>query len=113
MREAPNECCGLLVGTSDSIDEAVPVRNVLHSPARYRIDPAEHIALNRRVRGTGRAIVGAYHSHPSSAPTPSPRDIAEAHYPDFVWLIVSLAQEVPESRAFRISAGTVVELRIV
>ena len=112
-REAPNECCGLLVGTPDAIDEAVAVRNVLNSPTRYQIDPAEHIVLNRRLRGSGRSIVGAYHSHPLTAPIPSPRDVAEAHYyPEFVWLIVSLSSEVPECRAFRISGGGFVELRI-
>ena len=111
-RDAPNECCGLLVGTPDAIDEAVPVRNVLNSPTRYQLDPGEHIVLNRRLRGSGRSIVGAYHSHPLSAPVPSPRDIAEAQYPEFVWLIVSLAGDVPQCRAFRISGGEVAELRI-
>ena len=112
-REAPNECCGLLVGRSRTIDEAVPVRNVLDSPTRYAIDPAEHIALNRRLRGSGRSVIGAYHSHPRSEPVPSPRDVAEAHYPEFVWLIVSLRGEMPEWRAFRISDGRVVALRVV
>ncbi|HZB25841.1 MAG TPA: M67 family metallopeptidase [Vicinamibacterales bacterium] len=111
-REAPNECCGLLVGTPGIIDEAVAIRNVLNSPTRYQIDPAEHIVLNRRLRGSGRSIVGAYHSHPLTAAVPSPRDIAEAHYPEFVWLIVSLLGELPECRAFRISEGRVMELRI-
>ena len=112
-REAPNECCGLLTGVSGRIDEAVPARNVLQSATRYEIDPAEHIALNRRLRGTGRSIVGAYHSHPQSAPVPSPRDVAEARYPEFIWLIVSLAGERPECRAFRIEGGRVQELPLV
>jgi hypothetical protein len=36
---------------------------------------------------------------------PSPRDIAEAHYPEFIWLIVSLAGARPEFAAYRIIAG--------
>ena len=88
------------------------MRNVLESPTRYEIDPAEHIGVNRRLRGSGRAVVGAYHSHPRSAPIPSTRDIAEAHYPEFIWVIVSLEGESPDCRAFRIAKGEVRQLRI-
>jgi proteasome lid subunit RPN8/RPN11 len=104
-QEAPNECCGLLVGTHDGIDEAVPTRNILSDPSRYQIDPQQHIAINRRLRGTPRSVVGVYHSHPRSEAVPSPRDLAEAHYPEFIWLIVSLAGDRPEFRAYRILAG--------
>jgi proteasome lid subunit RPN8/RPN11 len=103
--EAPNECCGLLVGAADLIDEAVPAANTLADASRYEIDPAAHIALNRRLRGTGRVVIGAYHSHPRSPAVPSLRDLAEAHYPDFVWLIVSLAGDAPDYRAYRIDRG--------
>jgi proteasome lid subunit RPN8/RPN11 len=90
----------------------VPADNVLGSPSRYRIDPQRHIASLRGLRGTERSVVGAYHSHPRSAPRPSPRDVAEAHYPEFVWLIVSLQSGEPEFAAFRIVSGTVTELTL-
>jgi proteasome lid subunit RPN8/RPN11 len=106
-REAPLECCGLLVGGSGGIEEAVPARNELASPARYRIDPADHFALIRRLRGTPHQIVGAYHSHPASAPVPSETDVAQAYYSDFVWLIVSLVNtSEPDVRLFQIAGGT-------
>ena len=111
---APNECCGLLVGTESLIDEAIRIRNLEEGPTRFRIDPAEHIALNRRLRGSGRAIVGAYHSHPRSSATPSPSDLAEAFYPDFAYVIVSLVPpEDPEIRAWRIRDGVAIELALV
>lgn len=109
-RDAPNECCGLLIGTTDLIDEAVPALNVLAHHARYQLDPRAHIDANRRLRGTARAVIGAYHSHPRTPALPSPRDIAEANYPDFVWLIVSLAGTEPECRTFRIVGSDVTEL---
>jgi len=105
LQESPNECCGLLIGTRDLIDEAAPTRNVLAHPSRYQIDPEAHIAINRRLRGTSRSIVGAYHSHPRTDAIPSPRDLIEAHYPEFVWLIVSLAGKEPDFRAYRIVDG--------
>jgi [CysO sulfur-carrier protein]-S-L-cysteine hydrolase len=101
--EAPNECCGLLVGTSESIDDSVRTRNLEPSPTRFRIDPAEHIALNRRLRSTPHRVVGAYHSHPRSPASPSPSDNAEAFYPEFIYLIVSLAElDAPVIRGYRL-----------
>jgi proteasome lid subunit RPN8/RPN11 len=109
--DAPNECCGLLVGAGTLIDEAVRVRNIEAGPARYTLDPAEHIAVNARLRGSGRAVLGAYHSHPRTSATPSPSDLAEAFYPDFVYVIVSLARpDRPECRGWRIRAGAAVEV---
>ncbi len=112
-REAPNECCGLLVGTNTLIDEAVPTRNVLAHPSRYQIDPQDHIAINRQLRGTGRSVQGAYHSHPHTPAVPSPRDLAEAHYPEFLWLIVSVTEAKPDFRAYRIAAGAATEEPLV
>jgi proteasome lid subunit RPN8/RPN11/uncharacterized damage-inducible protein DinB len=94
---APRECCGLLVGSGPDIDGWVPSANLDPDPARYRVDPAVHIDTNRRLRGTGREVVGVYHSHPHTAAVPSPADCREAHYPGFVWMIVSLA--APEAEA--------------
>jgi proteasome lid subunit RPN8/RPN11 len=112
-REQPGECCGLLAGTSDVVDECVPARNMAASPTRYLIDPHDHIALNRRLRGTPRRVIGAYHSHPSSPAVPSATDIAEAQYPEFVWVIVSLAAaDAPEIRAYRIDAGRFEEIAV-
>ena len=113
---APNECCGLLAGTDVLIDEAVRIRNVEEGPTRYRIDPEGHFALIKRLRGTRRSVIGAYHSHPRSGASPSPSDIAEALYPDFLYVIVSLMLEGrPQIRGWRIRDGapSEVELRAV
>jgi proteasome lid subunit RPN8/RPN11 len=112
-QDAPNECCGFLVGQSSRIVECVRVTNVAASSSRFLVDPREHIALNRRLRGSGREVIGVYHSHPRSAATPSATDIADSHYPEFVYVIVSLADpQHPDVRAFRIrdDMATVVAL---
>jgi len=114
VAEAPLECCGLLVGTPSCIDECVPTTNVEASRVRYQVDPREHLQLQRTLRGTPRAIVGSYHSHPSSSPLPSPSDVAEAHYPEFLYAIVSLVTpKNPEIRVFRIHSGNVVPVELV
>jgi proteasome lid subunit RPN8/RPN11 len=105
---APLECCGLLVGSPERIDESVPTRNVDPIPSRFRVDPEAHIELNRRLRRTGVAVVGAYHSHPFTGAEPSPSDIEEAHYPEFIYVIVSLVDPAtPRVRAYRLVRGRV------
>src|SRR3954469_1696205 len=111
--DAPRECCGFLVGTSAEIEDRLPMRNIAGGESRFHIDPKDHIELNRSLRGSGRQIVGVYHSHPRSAATPSPSDITDAHYPDFVHVIVSLAEaDRPVVRAFSIRDGGAIELRL-
>jgi proteasome lid subunit RPN8/RPN11 len=104
---APLECCGLLVGTPAHIDEAVPTRNVDPHRCRFQVDPGEHIRLNRNLRGTGRAVIGVYHSHPHGPAQPSASDIAEASYPEFAYLIVSLRESPPALVAYRLIGGIV------
>jgi proteasome lid subunit RPN8/RPN11 len=93
----PRECCGLIEGVrrEDVVEVARvhPARNLATEPDRFEIDPAQHIALLRNLRGTGRDIVGCYHSHPNGSPLPSARDLAGAADENFVWLIVSTHRE--------------------
>jgi proteasome lid subunit RPN8/RPN11 len=111
--EAPNECCGLLIGSGTLIDESVRARNVDANPAtRYEVDPQVHVAAIRRLRGSSRAVVGCYHSHPHSPPVPSPSDVAEAWYPDFIWIIVSLEAAEAQLAAYRILSGRFVRLSL-
>ena len=101
--EAPRECCGLLVGDNSRVDENVRTTNLETGNTRYLVDPAEHVALLKRLRGGSRDVIGAYHSHPRSAAWPSPSDIADAFSVHFVYVIVSLVDPAtPAVRAFRI-----------
>ena len=111
---APRECCGLLVGRNSRVDECVPTANVDPSPSRYQVDPAAHIELTRRLRGSPRSILGVYHSHPRGGDAPSPSDIAEAAYPDFIHLIISMVgAEEPRIRAYRIVGGIVISIALM
>lgn len=99
LEEAPDECCGLLIGTAEGVSRSVRARNVRASPTRYQIDPRSHFAAIRQARAVGLEVVGAYHSHPASPPLPSPTDLAEATYPEFLYVIVS--PSAPSSQGFR------------
>ncbi len=87
----PSECCGLIEGTYHEGEvQAIachPAANLAATRDRFEIDPACHIALLRALRGTGREIVGCYHSHPNGRPEPSARDLENAADEGFLWLI--------------------------
>ena len=97
---APQECCGLLIGTAAGVTTAVRARNTADEPTRrYRIDPRDHFAAVRLARNRGQDIVGAYHSHPRSGAVPSVTDASEA-FSHFCYLIIGLGPESPELRAW-------------
>jgi desampylase len=105
----PRECCGLIEGRREgSTVRALtvhPVRNLAHDPDRFELDPAEHFRLMRSLRGTGREIVGCYHSHPNGRAELSPRDRANAGEDDFVWLIAGIDTDGLVSWSCHVSRG--------
>lgn len=113
-REAPLECCGLLLGIHGRIEECVRTRNARASKTAYLVDPADHFAVVKRVRGEGRDILGAYHSHPQSPAIPSPTDREEAHYEEFLYVIISLVDPAsPDVRGYRLNDGNFVPVVLV
>ena len=107
---APDECCGLLIGTPDVISLSVPARNIANERRRrYQIDPRDHFDAIRRARTLNLDVVGAYHSHPHSPPVPSETDRSEA-FESFLFLIVGLESEI---RGWRSSSGNFVEIPLV
>ncbi len=100
----PRECCGLVegmrVGGAIVVMAVHPSPNRAATPDAFEIDPALQIRLLRELRGTGREIVGCYHSHPNGASDPSPRDRAGAAEAGAVWLITALSRESAATRAF-------------
>jgi proteasome lid subunit RPN8/RPN11 len=110
--QAPLECCGLLIGVGEAVEESVRARNADPRATRYLIDPDDHFAAIREARSRDRLVIGAYHSHPASAPVPSETDIAEANSgADFLYVIVSLLGE--DVRAFRFNDGRAIEVSLI
>jgi proteasome lid subunit RPN8/RPN11 len=103
------EMCGLLAGQDGIVDRVWPVPNVLHSPVAYRMDGPEFITA---MAACEFEPLGIFHSHPSGPPVPSPTDIAEAAYPDSLYVVISLQDTSPSVRAFRIIDGQVSEVKI-
>jgi proteasome lid subunit RPN8/RPN11 len=107
----PNESCGICGGRDGVVEEFHAMENVDHSPVSYFMDPKAQFRVMKALRAAGRQMVAIYHSHPHSAPYPSPKDVRLASYPDTVYLIVSLADsDSPRAKAYIIADGSVDEV---
>lgn len=104
--EAPNECCGYVRAADGAVEEVFRARNLRNSRYGYELDPQSLLAANE-LDDEGYQVA-IYHSHPQSAAEPSQTDINLAHYPHWLYLIVSLEAEA-EVRAWRIADGRVEE----
>jgi proteasome lid subunit RPN8/RPN11 len=103
--ELPNECCGLLAGSiKDAIAIATarfPIRNDEASTRKYLSNAKDMLVAFRAMRERGLELLAIYHSHPTSEPVPSSRDIEQNTYGEsVVHLIVSLAGAQPVIRTW-------------
>lgn len=115
----PNEACGLLVGPLDLggqstgvITEARPCRNAAESAVVYTVDPRDMLAAMRAAEAAGTEIVGVWHSHTHTDAYPSPTDVRQAVDPAWWYPIVSLRDDAPVLRAYRIVDGSIIEGRV-
>ena len=88
--ENPYECCGLLTSRGQTIDGVYPCVNEVQSRTRFSIPAAQLFEFFRYAREHELTFAGIYHSHPDGDPTPSHLDVAEFHYPEVSYWIISL-----------------------
>jgi [CysO sulfur-carrier protein]-S-L-cysteine hydrolase len=104
IREAPNEGVGLLaVDRKAPHAEAMaffPGENIDASPTRFTMHPRDVVGALDAMSHRGWELGAIVHSHMKGPATPSRTDIGEAHYPDTVMLIVSLASLPPDMRGW-------------
>jgi proteasome lid subunit RPN8/RPN11 len=107
----PQEACGLIAVDSEGwVKRAYCLTNIDRSPTSFTIDPDEHYASLVDAEANGWVLGGSFHSHPRTTSAPSRTDVARALEPDWVYLIVGLADaDAPDVRAWRIRQGTASE----
>lgn len=109
----PQEGCGLLAGKGIHATHLYAIENQRQSQVVYEMEPHQHLRAMMDIEAQGDEVLAAYHSHPHSPPLPSATDIAQAYYPELVYVIVSLQQRSqPVVRAFRIVDGQVTEISL-
>jgi proteasome lid subunit RPN8/RPN11 len=121
--ELPFEMCGLLAGSAAAADGTGerdgwvrrfhPCANAARSARVYELDPRDHLRADREAEERGWEIIGVVHSHTHTPAHPSPTDLAQAPDPGWHYAIVSLADEVPSLRSWRIRGGNGTEEAVV
>ncbi len=123
VRAYPHEGCGVLVGFDAAgarrVVDAIPVDNAWpdesEKPRRFVLDSREQLRIERSLDGTGKSLVGFYHSHPDHPAEPSAFDL-EAAWGFYSYLIarVSRSTGVEEMRSWLLDerANAFVEQRV-
>lgn len=110
LSEFPLEACGLLVGSPDGVVEGFHrCENVAASSKLYTVSPRDMLRVDRQAEDAGLEVIGVTHSHTHTDPYPSPTDVAQAPDPGWHYLIVSLRDDAPMIRSFRIIDGEISE----
>lgn len=116
----PDEACGLMVGRLDrdgDVDAVCesfePCENAAASSRIYSIGPRDLMRIERAADDAGLDIVGVVHSHTHTEPYPSPTDVEQAPDPGWHYVIVSLRDDAPMLRSYRIVDGAIREEPVV
>ncbi len=111
LEELPAEGCGILAGSGQVIDRFFPIPNLDNSPDSFQFEPRAYINTVRLMRQEKLDWIGVVHSHPNAPPYPSARDLANWHYPEKSYWILSL-EEAPYSLcAYQIKEGQIIPLQ--
>ena len=111
----PDEACGLLVGRSAAgrVVRFEPTENEAASAKVYTVPPLAHLKIERAADADGLEVIGVMHSHTHTDAYPSPTDVAQAPDPSWHYVIVSLRDEAPVLRSYRIAGGAIAEEQVV
>ena len=111
--EYPLEGCGLMAVKDGVVTAVYPIDNILKSPTAYEMEPLQQVQTILKIEANEEALMAIYHSHPHGPSQPSATDIAQAYYPDSIYIIVSLDnKDMPTVNAFNIVDGLVSELKV-
>ena len=111
----PLEACGLLGGdpATGKATLSYPARNDAASARLYTVNPTDHLKADRDAESRGLELIGVFHSHTHTDAYPSPTDVAQAPDPTWHYVLVSLRDEAPVVRSYRIVDGNITEEPVV
>ncbi|PJF30256.1 MAG: hypothetical protein CUN51_08510 [Candidatus Thermofonsia Clade 1 bacterium] len=115
---APNEVCGVLGGIwRGAIGYAtchIAVPNIAPTPqTHFVMDHGVMVAAIEALERARRDLIGVYHSHPCSAPIPSPADLAACAWIATPYLIIGYAATQPTLAAWLLNGATFTHLLLI
>ena len=113
IQHFPEEACGLVAGQDGKSIDLFHIPNVLLSIVKFRMDPREQVQHLLMFESRGWDLLAIYHSHPYGPSYPSQTDIAEAAYPETIYLIWSPTSGVWTCRGFLIQDQSIEEVPIL
>jgi proteasome lid subunit RPN8/RPN11 len=119
LEDAPDECCGIVASVDGEAVAVYRARNALASPLRYEMDASDQVRIQEEIDAQHWDYGAIYHSHVRSAPIPSQTDINMAFIPEVgplwpgsIYIIVGIAGDQPDVRAWRIESNTPEEVAL-
>lgn len=107
LREAPLECCGMLVGKGRTVHRIYEMRNADRSRVSYFMAPEEQLEVFMEIERDDLDLVAIYHSHPHTIPFPSEKDVRLAFSPDVAYIIISLKDGGTSVKGFRMGKDAI------
>lgn len=111
----PLEACGLFAGAVDSergdgtVHRFYPTENEAASSKLYTVPGKAFLQSDRDAEDNGWQLLGVMHSHTHTDAYPSATDVAQAPDPEWHYVIVSLRDDLPSLRSYRIVEGEIIE----
>ncbi len=98
------EVCGLIAAREGTPQRLIPIENIATDPASlFEMEPQQQIQAIKEIRESNETLWAIYHSHPHAPAAPSAKDLADAAYPEALYLVISLNTEgVMEMGGYRL-----------
>jgi len=121
----PLEACGLFAGPAPAdtpgpdglaqvtVTRFYPCENEAKSSKLYTVGGRDFLRSDRDAEDNGWQLLGVMHSHTHTDAFPSPTDVAQAPDPEWHYIIVSLRDDLPSLRSYRIVDGAITEEEVV
>ena len=110
--EAPIEACGMLAGDNGRVEKFYKMRNSEQRRDHFMMSPEEQFAVVKDIRSVSLEMLAIYHSHPETPARPSDEDVRFAVTPGVIYVILSLMDNNPVVKGFRIENGSINELPV-
>jgi len=114
VRDAPNECCGIVAVRDGAATGVYATENLAASPFRFEVDGPALFRLLESIESDGGELGAIYHSHTRSDPYPSQTDVNfSSGWPGVEWIIVGVdKQGEAEVHSYLIDGGQISEVKL-
>jgi len=108
----PFEACGLLSGKNELAKNIWKLENESKSPNHFFVNHETIRQTFLQIEQLNEKVIVAFHTHPTTNPTPSTTDIINHLDPELLMLIISYKYKTPQMKVYQITNNTFKEYPI-